>query len=185
MSLVLRVVEIPPLTDVDACVWDGDVYFPPVNGQSMTTFGTPTQDSSVNECYAVGSIPINLGATAASIYVAGVNGDFGGREFRVEVLESIPGNQYTLPDDSALNQRQIFYGNRSAHADGSAGGCEWRFSISSQCGASERLNSLPFFGPIRAEWGYQTSASPIAMGHSNTVTLVYLDGPNPAIVSIS
>ena len=179
VSLVLRVVEIPPLTDVDACVWDGDVYFPPVNGQSMTTFGTPTQDSSVNECFAVGSIPINLGAAMASIYVGGVNGVLGGANFRVEVLESIPGNQYTLPDDSALNQKIIFYADAASAPPDDRPEIATGFSMEPVRGLGE-TNSLPFFGPTRAEWTYQTSASPIVTGHSNTVTLVYISGPNPA-----
>ena len=187
VSLVLRVAELPSTGDVDDCNWDGDVYFPPVNGQSMTTFGTPTQDRNAvdtlgrprPECFAVGSIPINLGAAMASIYVGGVNGVLGGENFRVEVLESIPGNQYTLPDDSALNEKPIFYADAASAPPDDRPEIATGFSMEPVRGLGE-TNSLPFFGPIRAEWTYQTSASPIVTGHSNTVTLVYISGPNPA-----
>ena len=176
VSLIMRVVEIPSTADVDDCNWDGNVYFPPVNGQSMTTFGTPTQDSSVDECFAVGSIPISVGATTASIYVGGVNGaSSGGPVFRLEVLESIPGNQYTLPDERpgvSVPYFEIKYaGEATIPPSGRPvirGGMEFR-----PVRGLGDPNSLPFDG----EWRYGGN---IVGGHSQIVTLVYQGGPNPA-----
>ena len=196
VSLALRVVEIPPngfvvpTIDVNGnitggCSWDGDVYFPPVNGQSMTTFGPLVQDTSINpeECYATGSIPINLGAAMASIYVAGVNGVLGGRNFRVEVLESNPGNQYTLPDDSTLNQKLIFYADEAQSPPTGRPAVASGMVFRPVRGLGDP-NSLPFpnpLSPARAEWSYAGSGGTgIVPGHSQIVTLVYQGGPNPA-----
>ena len=166
----------------------------------MTNFGTPNPDSpspgtnsGANECDAlVGSIPINVGATAASIYLGGVNGALsGGPFFRLEVLESIPGTQYTLPDDRPgvpVSYFEIEYaGTVTAPPDdrpGVASGMVFR--LDRGLGNS---NSLPFPNPFPTpsppprpeEWSYAGSTSPgIVSGHSQIVTLVYQGGLNPA-----
>ena len=173
VSLIMRIAEIRSTV---GCQWTGDVYHPTADGRSVTNFGTPNPGSpspGTNECDAlIGSIPISVGATTASIYVGGVNGaSSGGPVFRLEVLESIPGNQYTLPDERPGVLEIEYAGEATIPPSGRpriAGGMEFR----PVRGLGE-TNSLPFDG----EWRYGGNIVPF---HSQIVTLVYQGGPNPA-----
>ena len=173
VSLIMRIAEIRSTV---GCQWTGDVYHPTADGRSVTNFGTPNPGSpspGTNECDAlIGSIPISVGATTASIYVGGVNGaSSGGPVFRLEVLESIPGNQYTLPDERPGVLEIEYAGEATIPPSGRpmiASGMEFR-----PVRGLGDPNSLPFDG----EWRYGGDIVPF---HSQIVTLVYQGGPNPA-----